>query len=112
MQDRTIDRALAQVWRNRETGWQLAGAMLEQRGAEIPPQRRKTENRFRRRELQSLVLDALRGGPKRRQALVAYVAERHPELPSEVVYRRVGWCLDSLQARGLVRREGRLWVQR
>lgn len=84
--------------------------MLAERGAEIPPQRRKTENRFRRRELQCLVLDALRDGPKRRRELVAYVADRCPELSPDAVYRRVGWCLDSLQAKGLVKREGRVWL--
>lgn len=57
-----------------------------------------------------LVLEALRSGPQTAEAVTAYVAARRPVLSPEAAKKRTALALTKMKKRGLVRREGRVWI--
>lgn len=110
MQDKTINRALIQIWRNKEPGWEFAWGALMTRGVDPPPQSTRKHPRFRRRELRNLVLTALREGPKEIDDVTAYLIDRRPDIGFDIAKRRAVNVLSRLRKEGKVGREGRLWL--
>ena len=62
---------------------------------------RKNKRRFRNGELRRAVLDALREGPHTARQIADQMDAQH---------NSVCQCLQTLEARGVVRREGRVWT--
>jgi hypothetical protein len=59
--------------------------------------------------MRMIILDTLRDSPKTLRELVAYVADRRPEISSDAAYQRTGQALAQMKAQGIVDRSGRLW---
>jgi len=57
-----------------------------------------------------LVLEALRDGPKPLREVVSHASRHRPALPYRASYVRTTQALAKMKKRGLVRREGRVWV--
>lgn len=117
MQDRTIDNALLalrkQIIRDSLDGLDHVEALLQMRGVDAPrvmPPKRKDV--AKRGHMTALVLEALRIGPKTAEVVTAYVAPRRPELTPEAAKKRTSQALTKLKMRGLVRREGRVWLSK
>lgn len=115
MQDKTIDNALLalrkQIIRGDGKGLAYVESLLRMRGVDMPrvlPAKR--QDVARKGHMSALVLDALRNGPKTTVEVAAYVAQGRPELSPEAVRKRTALCLTKLKKRGLVRREGRVWL--
>lgn len=106
MQDKTINNALLAL---RKVGGQqgkLAEVLLDMRGVELPkyyqtkPAKRGQAARF--------VLNALRDGPKTCPE-IADMLDR-PDLGRKYQIQRVYMALVRLEAKRVVRREGRVWL--
>ncbi|WP_104019491.1 hypothetical protein [Roseovarius nitratireducens] len=117
MQDRTIDNALLalrkQIIRDDLGGMDHVEALLQMRGVDAPrvmPPKRKDV--ARRGHMTALVLRALGEGGKTLREVVSYVCQNRPELPYTASYKRTGQALANLKKRGLVRREGRVWLSK
>jgi len=115
MQDKTINNALLalrkQIIREGGNGLGHVEALLQMRGADIPrvlPLKRKDV--AGRGLMARLVLEALRDGPQTAEVVTAYVAPRRPELSQEAAKKRTALALTKMKKRGLVRREGRVWL--
>ena len=109
MQDRTIDNALIALHKAGGEQAELARQILRLRGVEPPRLILREAPIAKRGAMRRLVLDALRGGPKTRKALVAAIAPLRPDVPPERLYWRVDAALAKLGHTGTVRREGRVW---
>ena len=115
MQDRTINNALLalrkQIIREGGEGQDHVEALLQMRGVDmprvLPPKRKDVAGKGL---MTRLVLDALRDGPKSAETVTAYVAPRRPELSPEAAKKRTALALTKAKKRGLVRREGRVWL--
>lgn len=107
MQDRTIDNALLALRKQGGEAQELAERLLAIRGVSHLP--RIIESPARRGDMKRMILEALRDGPKTRKDLVAYVAERRTDAPSDRLYWRVDAALSKLRTGGLVGRDGRVW---
>jgi len=111
MHDKTINNALAQVWRNREPGWEFAWGALIARGAEIPPQRvRPRAPRFKRKELRRAILAALSDTPRDINEIVPCLCSKRPDIPPDVAKCRAVAALHVMRSKGEVRRAGRAWL--
>src|SRR6056297_1386858 len=116
MQDRTIDSALLalrkQIIRDSLDGLDHVEALLQMRGVDaprvMPP---KPKNSARRGHMTALVLNALAEGGKTLPEVARCVHQRRPGLPYSAAYARTGQALAKLKKRGLVRREGRVWIK-
>lgn len=115
MQDRTINSALLalrkQIIRGDGQGLDKVEALLEMRGVPMPrvmPARRADASRHGLMSI--IVLDALRDSPKALRDIVAHVAARRPELEYLAAYTRTTQVLAKLKLKGLVRREGTVWL--
>ena len=115
MQDKTINNALLalrkQIIRGDDEGLNHVESLLRMRGVDMPrvmPPKRKDV--ARRGLMSALVLGALRDEPKTTVEVAAYIAPRRPELSPEAVHKRTALCLTKLKKRGLVGREGRVWL--
>lgn len=115
MQDRTIDNALLalrkQIIREGGEGQDHVEALLQMRGVDMPrvlPSKRKDV--AGKGLMTRLALEALRGGPKPLREVVSHVARHRPELPYRAAYIRTTQALAKMKAKGLVRREGRVWL--
>ncbi|MEW9919466.1 hypothetical protein AB2B41_07625 [Marimonas sp. MJW-29] len=115
MQDRTIDSALLalrkQIIRNKGEGLEHVEELLRMRGVHmprvLPPKRKDVAPRGM---MTAMLLEALRDGPMTLREATAYVAKRRPELEPDFAYGRTLRVLVKLKAKGLVQREGRLWL--
>lgn len=115
MQDKSIDNALLalrkQVIRESCEGLDHVEALLALRGVRMPRvMPSKKPDVARCGQMQGLILAALSEGPKPLREIVAYVAERRPEISYEAAYRRTGQRLPQLRDKGLVRRGGGVWL--
>src|SRR6056297_2074461 len=115
MQDRTIDNALLalrkQIIRDSLDGLDHVEALLQMRKVSGPfVMRPKPKDAARRGRMSALVLSALAEGGKTLPEVSGYVHQHRPELPYSAAYRRTGQALAKLKKRGLVRREGRVWL--
>ncbi len=115
MQDRSIDNALLalrkQIIRGDGEGLEHVEALLTLRGIPMPRvYPAKCPTTARKGSMALMLLEALRSGPKARPELVTYVEARRPEVPADRLYWRTDAALAKLHRRGLVRREGRVWV--
>lgn len=108
MQDKTINNALFALRREGGEVQELAERLLTLRGLHERP--RIIRGFARRGQMQRLVLEAIKAGHNSRPDIAAYVADKRPEMPPERAYKRVDSALKKLQAKGLVRREGRVWL--
>lgn len=108
MQDRTINNALRQLYRHEEYR-DHAGALLALRGVAPPRVINSRYPSFARNEQRSLILAALKEGPKMGGEIVAYVATHRPEMPRYVLQNRLSAKLWKLKQRGHIRRDGVLW---
>ena len=114
MQDKSINGALLalrkQIIRGKLDGLGHVEALLGMRGVDMPavlPAKRATS--LKKGHARAAVLEALRGGPKRRPEIVAHFARKWPDQPHAVNYKRVDHALDKMRIAGLVVREGRVW---
>ena len=107
MQDRTIDNALLALRKQGGEVQELAERLLALRGVDHLP--RIIPSPARRGDMQRMVLDALRDGPKTRRELVDYLAGLRPDAPPDRLYWRTDAALSKLRMAGQVRREGRVW---
>ena len=115
MQDRTIDNALLalrkQVIREGTEGQDHVEALLQMRGVDMPhvlPAKRKDV--AGKGLMARLVLESLRDGPKPLREVVSHVARHRPELDYRAAYIRTTQALARMKGRGLVRRDGRVWL--
>lgn len=108
MQGRTINNALLALRRDGGQVQELAERLLAMRGVNHLP--RMIEAPAKRGQMQRLVLEALREGPKTRAALVEWIAPKRPDAPPDRLYWRVDGALGKLRRKGAVRREGRVWL--
>ena len=107
MQDRTIDSALLnlrkQMIRGDGAGLEHVETLLRMRGVDMPrvlPPKRP--DAARRGQMQALILEALRDGPKPFRAIVDHVAHGRSEISYEAAYVRTGQRLDAMKHKGLV----------
>ena len=115
MQDKTINNALLalrkQVIRENGDGRDHVEALLQMRGVDMPrilPAKR--QDVAGKGLMTRLVLEALRDGPKTTEAVTAYVAPRRPELSPQAAKKRTALAMTKMKKRGLVKREGRVWL--
>lgn len=114
MQDKTINNALLalrkQIIRESGEGLDHVEALLALRGVDLTTvYQAKAANWARRGHMHRMALEALKDGPLTRRQLVDRIAGQRPEVPPERIYWRTDAALAKLQAKGLVRREGRVW---
>lgn len=70
---------------------------------------RKNKRQFRNGEFRKLVLDAIKDGCDTPQAIVDNIGDDLAHLRPKDRSRQVKRCLETLEGRGVVRREGRAW---
>ncbi len=114
MLDKSINGALLalrkQIIRRDGEGQEHVEALLAMRGVGMPRvMPAKRSDVARRGHMQLLILASLRDGPKTIREIVAYVAERRPEISYEAAYTRTGQRLPVMRAKGLVRRGDGVW---
>lgn len=102
MQDKSIDGALLalrkQIIRSKGDGLAHVEALLTLRDVPMPrvlPV--KTPDAARRGQMRALVYEALRGGPKPLQDIVAHVAAARPELVPHAAYKRTTQALAKMR---------------
>lgn len=115
MQDKSINGALLALLkatiRDDGEGLDHVEALLRLRGVPMPAVLpAKSNNAARRGLMATLALGALRDGRKPLTAIVAHVADSRPEIDDRAAYVRTTQALAKLKRKGLVMREGRLWV--
>lgn len=115
MQDKTIDNALLalrkQIIRGDGKGLEHVEALLSARGVPMPEVRpAKRPDAARNNQMRWLVLEALRDGPKTLREIVPVVCSKRPEIGPDATYVRTTQALNKMQIRGMVRREGRVWL--
>ena len=108
MQDRTIDNALLALRKHGGTQGKLAEVLLDMRGVE-PPRYYQNEP-AKRGQTARFVLTALQDGPKTCPQIADALALNRPDLARKVLLQRVYMALCRLESKGLVRREGRVWL--
>lgn len=101
----------AQIIRKGEPGQEHVDALLRLRGVDldglyVPEKRKRT---FAKGELTRAVLTALRNGPKATPELYDAIQPLAPDLPRRLVSTRVRACLNRMEGRGHVAREGQVW---
>lgn len=106
MQDKTITNALLALYKRGGEQADLASELLALRGVPLP---RFQNNPLRRGETQRLVLGALRDGPKTNTQLGAVIQRERPEISHRAAANRSYQALLRLEAKGLVKRDGRVW---
>ncbi|MCA0870956.1 hypothetical protein LCL97_08975 [Seohaeicola saemankumensis] len=114
MQDKTINGALLalrkQIIRGNLDGLSQVETLLQLRGVQLPRvMPAKRSDVARRGQMRIIILDALRGGPKRLPEIAAHVVQCRPDADTERAYKRVSVVLTKMKAEGLVRHEGRVW---
>lgn len=116
MLDKTITNALialrAQIIRDHLDGLAHVDALLLARGIDPAKLRVGTKRKpdcARQGFMRLMVMEALRGGPKRHSEVAAMILPRRPEITSQAAYKRTGQALAKMRLGGLVKREGRLW---
>lgn len=116
MLDKTIDSALVnlrkQIIRGNLDGLDHLEALLILRGIDPAIQhvtKPRPDNLLARRAMGMLILDCLRGGPKRGRDVARYLSEREPSVTYAQAMRRVYQGLHRLHKHGVVTRDGRLW---
>lgn len=108
MQDKTIDNALLALRREGGEVQLLAERLLAMRGVDHLP--KMIEKPARRGEMQRLIISALKDGPKTRKELSAFIEAARPDIPPDRAYWRTDAALSKLRSKGVVRREGRVWL--
>ena len=107
MQDKTIDNALLELRRCGGTQGKLAEVLLDMRQVELP--RYYQRNPFRRGETVQIVLDLLRAGPQTAPAIGKAIQQQRPDIKTKAATNRAYQALLRLEAKGMVRREKRIW---
>ena len=108
MQDRTINNALLALRKAGGTEGKLAEVLLDMRGVawggwvQDGPMKRGQAKRY--------VLDALRDGPMTAPDIGTLIRENRPDLSQRGATNRAYQALLRLEDKGLVRREGRVWL--
>ena len=115
MQDKTINNALLalrkQIIRANGDGLAHVEAMLVMRGVHMPAVLpTKLPDVAGKGIVAYLIIQALRGGPKRMSEVAAYVDLKRPEFDFQAANIRTGQALAKLKLKGQVTREGRLWM--
>lgn len=114
--DETITTSLiylrAQIIREGRPGQDHVDALLRLRGVDldglrVPPVNKRT---FAKGELTKAVLAALRDGPRTAPQLYDAIQPLAPDMPRRALSERVRTCLKRMEGRGVVRREGRVWM--
>ncbi len=106
MQDKTINSALLALRKAGGTQGKLAEVLLDMR--DVKPPRYYQNKPAKRGQTARFVLDALKDGPKTCPQL-ADMLDR-PGLARKYQLQRVYMALIRLEAKGLVRRNGSVWV--
>ena len=112
MLDKTITSALcqlrAQIIRGKLDGLEHVDALLTARGVD-PAAQHVPQKIAQRRDTSRLALNALRDGPKRAKDVAQHViaATGMPERQAKAIMYQAVY---NLHRRGLVARDGRLWV--
>jgi hypothetical protein len=114
MLDKSIDGALLalrkQIIRGKLDGLEHVEVLLAMRGVHMPAVLpAKNANVALRGHARALICEALRDGPKTRREIVAYVVTKRPELPYDVVYRRVDRLLWRMGKAGALVNKGGVW---
>ncbi len=108
MQDRTIDNALLALRKQGGQQGKLAEVLLDMREVQLPAFYQ--DRPFRRGDTQRLILAALAEGPKTNSELGRLVQASRPDIAHKAAANRTYQCLLRLEARGRVRRDGRVWL--
>ena len=116
MQDLTITNALvqlrAQIIRDGLAGLEHVEALLQMRGHNLGPVRRKAPpQNFARGRLRAAIYAALREGPLTGPQIVERICAAHG-LACKAIYRSVYAQLGNLKRTGRIVHEGRLWRAR
>ena len=106
MQDRSIDNALLALRKQGGQQGKLAEVLLEMRGIDVSM--RYQERPAKRGETARFVLSMLKSGPKTCPEITD--ALDRPDIRRSQKLQRVYMALVRLEAKGMVRREGRVWA--
>jgi hypothetical protein len=116
MNDQSITNALlhlrAQIIREGQGGLDHVNALLVARGVDPAAQhvRRKIpQDSCAQREVKALVLQALRGGPKRPSEIGAHFMACKPDIAPDKAMLRVYRAIYKMRDRGAVVRDGGVW---
>ena len=107
MQDRTIDNALLALRKRGGAQGKIAEALLDMRGVPLPNV--YSTKQMRRGQASRYVVNALRDGPKTCPQIADLLGFDMPDLTRPELLQRVDNALRRVEAKVLVRREGRLW---
>lgn len=107
MQDRTINNALIAVYRAGGEQAKIAAQLMAMRGVPIPA--RLHDRPLSRGKCRSLVLAALKDGPKTASQIGALLGSHVPGVTARGAANRAYQALLRLEAAGKVERDGRLW---
>ena len=110
MQDKTINNAILALYRQGGDGMEHVKALMELRG--LKPQRYYHRDPFRRGECKRVVLALLSEGPCTSSRLAERIQELKPGVTRRRAIHRAYMALVRLEGKGLVRREGRVWLAR
>ena len=115
MKDITINNALLalrkQMILGDDNGRDKVEALLKMRGVRLPRVfRPRAGDAMRRGHMAHIIREALSSRPMTRKELVAHIAAKRPDVPHERLYWRTASALNKLRVKGMVRREGRVWL--
>src|SRR6056297_2510421 len=108
MQDRTIDNALLALLRVEGEQAELARRLLALRGVPLP--HFMQDRPLSRGKCSRMVLAALQDGPKACGEVGERIRAQVPGITARRANNRAYQALLRLEAKGLVRREGRVWL--
>ena len=108
MQDRTINNALLALRKQGGPQGKIAEALLDMRNVPLP--KHIQDQPFGRGETKHILLSALQSGPKTYAQLGEAIRQARPDITPRAAANRSYQALLRLEDRGLVRREGRVWL--
>lgn len=107
MQDKTINNALLALWRQGDKQRNLAQQLLEMRGVPLP--HHVQDKPLTRGGCRKFALAALREGPMSSPQIADRLQEALT-ISRKSALSRAHCCLLRMEEKGLVRRDGRVWV--
>lgn len=108
MQDRTINNALLALRKQGGTQGKLAEVLLDMRG--VPAPAYYQDQPLYRGGTKAVILHALREGPQSTQGLGDAIRQLRPDISRRSAANRAYQALLRMEDKGLVRREGRVWM--
>ncbi|MEQ9259832.1 MAG: hypothetical protein RIG84_12110 [Roseovarius sp.] len=108
MQDKTIDNALLALRRQGGTQGKLAEVLLDMRGVQMPAVYH--DQPLSRGGTKRIIMDRLRERPQTAPELTEAIREVRPHIARRDAYNRAYQALLRLEEKGVVRREGRVWL--